>query len=319
MSANQPLPILVAVGASDCEAALQFAVAEAVRSGSSLHLVHVVRVLQTGPEIGLATFEVLRAAGAEILATAARRAEELLADRGSVTTELAYGEPIVSGITARSKRALLVVLQRRKLSAFGRFITSSTAGGVAARAHTPVVSVPTGWTVPESPHGIITVGIDDVPSSHVTRGALELAQTRGALLRIVHAWWLPLYYDNLITERAATPDWLSKTRDQLEEWLETLNPEFPTVQVEVDVRHCRPIEALIRASEHSDLLVVGRHDPFLPLGSHLGPVARTVLQQAACPVLVIEPVKPVDRHARHDNDTSQAHPNDERPVPLVMF
>jgi len=316
MSANQPLPILVAVGAYDCDGALQFAAAEAVRSGSNLHLVHVVRIVATGPEIGLASYEVLRAAGLEILSNASRRAKGLLVDRGSVTTELAYGEPVVSGITARSKRASLVVLQRRKLSSFGRFITSSTSCSVAARAHTPVVSVPTGWTVPESPRGIITVGIGDVPSSYAMRGALEVAQTRGALLRVMHAWWLPMFYDNLITERASTPDWLSRTRNELDDWLETLKPEFPTVKVEVEVSHCRANEALIRASEHSDLLVVGRHDPFIPLGSHLGSVARTVLQQASCPVLVIEPVA---RPARHDIGASQTHHDDERPAPLVMF
>jgi nucleotide-binding universal stress UspA family protein len=125
-----------------------------------------------------------------------------------------------------------------------------------------------------------------------------------------------MFYDNIITERASTPDWLARTRAELEEWLETLKPEFPTVKVEVEVSHSRPIEALIRASEHSDLLVVGRHDPFIPLGSHLGSVARTVLQQASCPVLVIEPVA---RPARHDNGASKAHHDDERPVPLVMF
>ena len=37
------------------------------------------------------------------------------------------------------------------------------------------------------------------------------------------------------------------------------------------------------------MLVVGRHDPVVPLGSHLGPVTRTVLNHAACPVLVIDP------------------------------
>ena len=39
----------------------------------------------------------------------------------------------------------------------------------------------------------------------------------------------------------------------------------------------------------SHLLVLGRHDPAIPIGSHLGPVARAVLRDAACPVLLADP------------------------------
>jgi len=36
-------------------------------------------------------------------------------------------------------------------------------------------------------------------------------------------------------------------------------------------------------------VVVGRHDPLVPSGSHLGPVARTLLRAARCPVLLVAP------------------------------
>ena len=46
------------------------------------------------------------------------------------------------------------------------------------------------------------------------------------------------------------------------------------------------LEAMLRATEGSDLVVLGRRHHLLPLGSHLGPVARGVLARSACPVLV---------------------------------
>ena len=37
-------------------------------------------------------------------------------------------------------------------------------------------------------------------------------------------------------------------------------------------------------------MVVGRHDTVMPVGSHMGPVARAVLSASACPVLLADPV-----------------------------
>jgi nucleotide-binding universal stress UspA family protein len=42
----------------------------------------------------------------------------------------------------------------------------------------------------------------------------------------------------------------------------------------------------VEASERSDVLVLGRRHHLLPIGSHLGPVARAVLDRAQCPVLM---------------------------------
>ncbi|HRD59830.1 MAG TPA: universal stress protein, partial [Nocardioides sp.] len=40
------------------------------------------------------------------------------------------------------------------------------------------------------------------------------------------------------------------------------------------------------AGDVSDLLVLGRRHHLLPLGTHLGPVARAALDHASCPVLI---------------------------------
>jgi nucleotide-binding universal stress UspA family protein len=67
------------------------------------------------------------------------------------------------------------------------------------------------------------------------------------------------------------------------------------VPVEVHVRRARPAEALIAASRDADLLVLGRHATTAPAGSHLGPVARSVVREACCPVLL---TRPRDLHLR---------------------
>jgi hypothetical protein len=53
------------------------------------------------------------------------------------------------------------------------------------------------------------------------------------------------------------------------------------VPITVDVRHAPPTRALLDASSESLLLVLGRRHHRLPIGSHLGPVARAVLRDTA--------------------------------------
>jgi nucleotide-binding universal stress UspA family protein len=61
------------------------------------------------------------------------------------------------------------------------------------------------------------------------------------------------------------------------------------MDTDVQVVHGRAAEALVEASADAELLVIGRHDPLVPIGSHVGPVARAVLREATCPVLLASP------------------------------
>jgi nucleotide-binding universal stress UspA family protein len=68
--------------------------------------------------------------------------------------------------------------------------------------------------------------------------------------------------------------------------LAPLRASSPDVEVSVLVRHAPPAEAVLDAAEVSDVLVLGRRHHLLPLGTHLGPVARAALGHAANPVLI---------------------------------
>jgi nucleotide-binding universal stress UspA family protein len=71
--------------------------------------------------------------------------------------------------------------------------------------------------------------------------------------------------------------------------LDALGDESVAMDAEVRVHPGRAIEAILEASDGADLLVIGRHDPLVPVGSHIGPVARAVLREATCPVLLASP------------------------------
>lgn len=292
MNELDPRPVVVAVdSADDFDAALRFGAAEAATQGCGLLLVHAYHVLPTGPDAPLLEFEVLDDLATANLRAAVEHATNMLHGQVPVTSRLIRG-PIVQSIVDASADARLIVVQRRDRSRAERVVTRSTSSGVAARAHVPVVSVPTGWTGDSGPGGVVTVGVDVPTRSHaLLREALLAARARQASLRVAHTWWVPGYYDDIIMNRLGGEGWVSETAGEIQDELALLHDEFPDVPVQVDIQHGRPADNLLAASRTSSLLVVGRHDPLIPLGSHLGPVARAVLRDAVCPVLLAPPTQ----------------------------
>jgi nucleotide-binding universal stress UspA family protein len=69
--------------------------------------------------------------------------------------------------------------------------------------------------------------------------------------------------------------------------LAPLQAEYAQVETLVRIQHAPRADAVLDAAGAADLLVLGRRHHLLPLGSHLGPVARAALDRASCPVLVV--------------------------------
>ena len=185
----------------------------------------------------------------------------------------------------------MVVLEHRDLSSARRLVTRSVAGGVAAHARVPVVAVPAGYAAPVAGAGPapVTVGVD-VPaeSEQLLRAAGLAARDRGAPLHVLHTWSFPSAYDDLVMSRTEEEQWLARTESEITAVLDGLADEIGDVPVRIDARHARAGEALVDASRTSQLVVVGRHDPVMPVGSHVGPVARSLLHASACPVLLVD-------------------------------
>lgn len=269
--------------------AVRYAVVEARRTGCTLKLVHAVpEVVPMAPMMPMVGMETLTEAGRRIIQEARKVADEELggsAGAGQVE-EVLRGGSRVHLLVEASATARLVVLGRRERSGLSRIFLGSTSSAVATRAHSPVVTVPSAWS-PERVTGEVVVGVEDPThtSTALTR-AFEEAERRGARLTVMHTWRLPGPYDHTLTARVYEAQWREAVVDELESSLKGLRDEFPDVAVLLDLRHQHPAAALVGASEGADVLVLGRNGRGAPFGRYLGSVARTLLNEARCPVVV---------------------------------
>jgi nucleotide-binding universal stress UspA family protein len=285
--AGNARPIVVGVGPEEVSSALEFAVDEATRAGCGLHLVHAVHLTPGGPDNVLLTSVVVEQWGRETLALAVKQVDDMTDESIPVTHELVRGTPVQVLVEA-GRTARMVVLEHRHLSRLSRIVNRTVAGGVAAHLRVPVVAVPSGWSRPDgSP--VVVAGVD-VPerSAEVLAAAVAEARARGAALRIVHSWALPSH-EGFVLDAAEQQRWSDQSRAEVRAALDDLGDESVALDADVHVLPGRAIEAILEASEGADLLVIGRHDPLVPVGSHIGPVARAVLREATCPVLLASP------------------------------
>lgn len=280
--------IVVAVGYRGCDAALKFAVAEAERTDSPLHLVQVSSLPDTGEYAGYdaPNSQGEDAAFEQVLGDARKLASEAAV---AVTGERVEDRSHIACLVRHADDGRAIVLQHRRVGALHRVITGSTTNGVAARATVPVFSVPEAWS-PSSPGSPVTAAVQDASeASALLRAAFAEARRRHAGLVVLHAWWFATGFDVAVVDDTMRSDWTRRFESSVDPLLHEMRAEFPDVNVSIQVRHAPPAEAILDAAAQSDLLVIGRRHHLLPLGTHLGPVARAALNHSACPVLVVGP------------------------------
>ena len=276
--------IVVGLDLDGSESALTFAAQEACRTHSPLHLVHVLRISGSEAYAGVVqgAFEAADAAVDNALV----RARELVDGQVPVTAERVDDGWLVANLVDRGSRGAMVVLEHRRLGRLRRVVTGSTVAGVAARCRVPVVSVPEGWR-PGRPEAVVTVGVQDVDEAEslIRRGLIE-ARKRAARVVVLHAWYLEGGYDPVVADREYRAERKEHVTLELTPAIDAARAEFPDVPVQLWVRHALTTGALVDCASSSELLVIGRRHHLLPLGSHLGPVARAVLQHSTAPVLL---------------------------------
>ncbi|GAA4744022.1 universal stress protein [Nocardioides endophyticus] len=290
---STPRKILVGVtGDQDIRAALAFAAGEARRRGTGVHLVHAVHPVHMAPDGATVTVEdhAVRKLGRKALADASLALEHELGEDLPVSTELVRGTaPHV--LVDIAQHACLVVLQHQRMGKPMLVPSLSTTNPVAALSPVPVVAVPAEWAETADRRGV-TVGVDDPDRSReIVRAALEEARRRGTSVRLLHAWHYSTAYDDLVFEGDAGRRHEAEQAEGLTAGLEAMLARYRDVQTEVVVVHARAADALVDESHRAALLVVGRHRHAIPLGPHLGSVARATLRHATCPVLVVDPVR----------------------------
>jgi nucleotide-binding universal stress UspA family protein len=137
---------------------------------------------------------------------------------------------------------------------------------------------------------VIVAGVSGSPASaRALRWAADEAQRRQGRLKVVFAWRLEaraFYAPSL-----APQDLVARQRRAGDEVTATvravLGPEL-AAEVTTEVTEGNPERALVESSAGADLLVVGTASGQLADRS-LGPVVRTCLLRAHCPVVVVGP------------------------------
>jgi len=298
----QPRPVLVAVAGDGSESAVRFGVAEAVRRRSSLHLVHVIDLLPWREPAVLGAGVQHAREGEQVLWDAVVYARNLAEDQVAVSSELFHGE-VVTGLVEVGHEASLLILQRRAVHT-GFEKLPAVCLKVASRSRVPVVCVPYDWHGAEGAK-TVTVGVDHATTCEpALRDALAAASSRGAALRIVCGWWMARDSDHASTTSGIDPRSVRSDLGRLVHEIVEGDELLESVPVSIDVVHARPADLLVDASHGSDLLVVGRHDPLVPHGSRIGPVARAVVTRTSCPVLL--PVSSAAAHPRPTPTSRQA-------------
>ncbi|MCY4728590.1 universal stress protein [Nocardioides sp. STR2] len=266
--------------------ALRFAAEHARREGARVVLVHVGRLsLPTVPGLVVTPTEAIDVAE-RIVREVAEELEEIVG--GPVAHDVVALTGVPSQVLVElSRDARLVVVQHRTSTALERLFVGSTANGAAARCLCPLVSVPAGWEPPPGGVAEVVVGVHEagVPRQ-VLEAAFSWADRTGAPLRVVHAWRLDAAYDDIITRRVDA-EWREKQKRLLSAAIADHRDSWPTVPVEVEVRHQWPADVLVDDSRNASLVVIGRRGARGWIPEHLGSLARTVLRASMCPVMVV--------------------------------
>jgi nucleotide-binding universal stress UspA family protein len=276
--------VVVGIAPDGSDAALSFAAAEACRTHRPLHGVHVLQF--SGAEAFAGVLLGAYEAADATLAQGLTRARELVDGQVPVTGERVDDGWLVADLVDRATRGSMLVLQHRRQSPLRRAVTGSIVAGVAGRCPVPVVSVPEGWQ-PGTADAVVTVGVQDIEEAGplIRRGLLE-ARARDGRVEVLSAWHLEGGYDSVVADQTFRSERESRMSHVLAPALAAACREVPDVPARLRIEHDLPVEALLAGGRSSQLLVIGRRHHLLPLGSHLGPVARAVLQHSEAPVLL---------------------------------
>lgn len=268
-------PVVVGIGDKQ-PTALRFALREAHREGTGLRVVHSAGlpaqsvVAQAGPEIVAAVLE----AGQKVLDDARHFIEQEVTPV-PVTYDLTSVAPI-RALEAAAQAASSVVIGADNISWPDRLLGGAIASHIALHAACPVVVVPE-RTYPTNLSGGVVIALDgDTPARGPLQFAFEQANARGDVLHVLHA----------IPPATAVPD-CEAIRANIGEVLAGWGDRYPHVRVLLSFPIDEADDACIRATERSQLVVVGRpHRHGLPFAL-ARPLAADVVRQARCPVAVV--------------------------------
>lgn len=271
-------PIVVATdGSEPSRRAMYWSLEEAASRGSAVLLVHAAPggIGDGGPQ---------DLAGASLDPQALTRAKELVEQELTeaarfdpdveVSARLLEG-PTVPELVAAGRGAALLVLGSRGLGGSAAAL-GSVSQHVAAHAPCTVVLVRSRAGSAVEP-GRVVVGVDgSAAAAAAARMAAAEAALRGSRLQLLHA------------EQAPAGDGTAEDfRQRLERLADDVNETWPDLAVELTLLDAHPVAALLEASRHADLVVVGSHGIGAFPDMLIGSVGQEVARRAESPVMVV--------------------------------
>ena len=268
-------PVVVGIGDKQ-PTALRFALREAHRNGTGVRVVHSAGLpaQSVATQAGVEIFDAIRAAGKKVLDDAQHFVEQEVTPV-PVTYVLTALAPI-GALEAEAHAASTVVIGADDISWPDRLLGGAIASHVALHAVCPVVVVPE-RAYPTSLSGGVVIALDgDTPATGPLQFAFGQAHARGDVLHVLHA----------IPPGTTTSD-AEMLRANIGEVLAGWSDTYPDVRVLLSFPIDEADDACLRATERSELVVVGRpHRHALPLAL-ARPLAAEVLRHARCPVAVV--------------------------------
>lgn len=285
-------------GSEQSQAALEWASAEAVRRGVSLHIVHALGMplivsAYGGPQRFQPTNEISGQADAVVTSAREKAAEFQPSLKVETVTAL---EEAPLALIRQSHPHDLIVVGSRGLGSVAALFVGSVSVRVAAQAPCPVVVVPSENGKPSRTKlDRVVVGVDDSKNARRALGlAMGLAaETEGELV-VVNSWEVPFPYDPVaMTSAGYQPqdDIFEQQSEALvaELLADVMDDQREDVNVEVAVVRSRsnPVNALLEASTEADVIVVGSRGRGSVRGLLLGSVSQGILHRSKIPVVVL--------------------------------
>ena len=154
--------------------------------------------------------------------------------------------------------------------------------------------------LPRMGTGTVVVGVDGSEASkEALRWAAGEALLRGARLRVVHAWMVPLslaapepsVLGYVVIPGPPLDEVQSVLAERAEHVLDDAVVSLEGVEVERVLVEGPPSHVLVRAAEGADLLVVGSRGLGGFKGLLLGSVSQQCAHHAPCPLVIVPPTR----------------------------
>jgi nucleotide-binding universal stress UspA family protein len=208
--------------------------------------------------------------------------------RERIHTDVLVGHPAVV-LEELSHSAEVIIVGRRAATGLERMFVGSTSTSLAATAACPLIVISAAANPgPTTTHHRVAVAVGAGRSDRALRWACQEAESRGAVLEVVHV--IPLQSSTaiaLVTPPSETENsWRNRVQNELEARVEPLRAQHPGLVIEVTAVIGAPIDQLIARSAEVDLLALSvRTRPIT--GIALGGTIRGVLAHGLSPIALL--------------------------------